>query len=124
MRSGSSEPTSFAGSAGRTTRSSGVTSAAPITTHVTWYSPASVAVTSWLVVVVPAPDGEIAIACVNEATGLSYASKARQDTPSGWPASVVGESSRVITRAGGPATIWTVTGSRSISARLGAEHRT
>src|SRR3569623_4276 len=68
----------------------GSTFAAPMTTHDTVYSPALVTVTSLAVVIVPAPLGDTATACVMLGTGLSYASNARHWTPSGSPASVVG----------------------------------
>ena len=46
--------------------------------------------TTLAVVIVPAPLGDTATACVMLGTGLSYASNARLWTPSGSPASVVG----------------------------------
>src|SRR5262249_55665696 len=124
VRSGSTARTSELGNAGTTIRRSASTSAAPVITHETSYSPAAVAVTAVWVAVMPAPNGEIASAWPNAATGLLNASKARHPTPTGTPATATRLSSWVSTRTGGPAMISSSSGDGSTRSRSGAEQRT
>src|SRR5262245_20196210 len=120
MRSGSTVSDSELGSAGTTTSTSSWTSAAPITTHDTSYSPASVAVTVSAVVVVPAPNGDSASACAIPSTGLSNASNARQVTSTGSPATATELASWVTTRTGGPGRVRSSSGVSSTSPSVGA----
>ena len=123
VRSGATATVSALGSAGTTTSRSSSTSAAPLTTHDTSYSPAAVAVTAVAEVVTPAPNGDTASACSNIATRLLKASNARQVTPTGAPAEDSRLASCVTTRTAGPAMISISAAEASIRSRLGAAHR-